>query len=435
MNRSSITRFGTALPAAATLAALTLGAAPGASADPSDGHTSGDRSPSDSSCGTSATSSGRYSQGKGTVSRSNAAYSTTTPDANTVLISGGTFNLDTASVTKSGDTSDDVNSGLYGQNAAVLTEYGAKTNLTATDITTDGRGANGLVSTNDGTAVTMTGCGITTSGALSHAAYVANGAALSAHDVTLSTSGEQSAAAATGWADGTLTMTGGSATATGPGSAGLYSTAKVTASDAVITSGADYGAVVDGANSLTLNNDTTSGHSGGVQAWSSGGKVPGTARITVNGGSLDATDGDDFSVEGANADITVQGGATLTASGCLLNAADGSTAALTASGETLSGDVRTDSTSTAAVTLADSSSLSGTLGESSLTLDETSNWNVTGNSVLTSFSDTAGISGTTIANITGNGYTVTYDSSLPANSALDGRTYDLQGGGTLEPAS
>ncbi|MDX6331482.1 MAG: hypothetical protein QOI83_3865 [Streptomycetaceae bacterium] len=91
----------------------------------------------------------------------------------------------------------------------------------------------------------MTGCGITTSGALSHAAYVANGAALSVHDVTLSTSGEQSAAAATGWADGTLTITGGSATATGPDSAGLYSTAKVTASDAVISSGADYGAVVN----------------------------------------------------------------------------------------------------------------------------------------------------------------------------------------------
>ena len=63
-----------------------------------------------------------------------------------------------------------------------------------------------------------------------------------------------------------------------------------------------------------------------------------------------------------------------------------------------------------------------------------STWTVTGDSKLTSLSDTSGISGTSITNIYGNGHTVTYDKSLAANSALGGKTYTLNGGGTLTPA-
>lgn len=48
---------------------------------------------------------------------------------------------------------------------------------------------------------------------------------------------------------------------------------------------------------------------------------------------------------------------------------------------------------------------------------------------LTNLTDSSGISGTTITNITGNGHTVSYDASLAANSALGGKTYSLVGGG------
>ncbi|MHC3470101.1 hypothetical protein ACYF6T_15450 [Streptomyces sp. 7R007] len=54
--------------------------------------------------------------------------------------------------------------------------------------------------------------------------------------------------------------------------------------------------------------------------------------------------------------------------------------------------------------------------------------------VLTAFSDSDGISGDTVTDITGNGHTVTYDTALSANSALDGPTYALRGGGRLTPA-
>jgi hypothetical protein len=60
---------------------------------------------------------------------------------------------------------------------------------------------------------------------------------------------------------------------------------------------------------------------------------------------------------------------------------------------------------------------------------------VTANSVLTSLSESAGVSGTSINNIEGNGFTVTYDQSLSANSYLGGKTYTLVNGGTLAPGT
>ncbi len=68
-----------------------------------------------------------------------------------------------------------------------------------------------------------------------------------------------------------------------------------------------------------------------------------------------------------------------------------------------------------------------------LTPDATSNWNVTEDSYLTSLTDTGGISGTTITNITGNGHTVYYNVS--ACPDLNGQAYTLNGGGYLKQAS
>ena len=44
------------------------------------------------------------------------------------------------------------------------------------------------------------------------------------------------------------------------------------------------------------------------------------------------------------------------------------------------------------------------------------------------------MSGTSVANIIGDGHTLYYDSTNSANSALGGPTYTLAGGGTLTPA-
>ena len=104
---------------------------------------------------------------------------------------------------------------------------------------------------------------------------------------------------------------------------------------------------------------------------------------------------------------------------------NGGIVVFTADGETLVGDLVSDSSSSISATLKDSTALTGSINSAALTLDASSVWNVTGTSYLTSLSDASGISGITIANI--------HDANLAANSALGGKTYSLNGGGTLTP--
>ena len=101
--------------------------------------------------------------------------------------------------------------------------------------------------------------------------------------------------------------------------------------------------------------------------------------------------------------------------------------------ETLAGSLVSDSISSITASLRDGTTLTGSINSAALELDSTSRWEVTGDSVLTSLTDTGGISGSTITNIAGNGFTVLYDANLTASSALGGKTYSLVNGGTLKP--
>lgn len=74
-----------------------------------------------------------------------------------------------------------------------------------------------------------------------------------------------------------------------------------------------------------------------------------------------------------------------------------------------------------------------TANATNLTLDASSTWELTADSYLSSLSDAAGISGSSITNIIGNGHNVYYDASLATNSQLAGKTYALVNGGELIP--
>jgi hypothetical protein len=174
----------------------------------------------------------------------------------------------------------------------------------------------------------------------------------------------------------------------------------------------------------------------------SGDASEGTGTFTMNGGSLTATGGPLFFVTNTHGVVNLKG-ATVTTSGSLIRAAasqwgttgeNGGIVTFSADGETLAGNVTADSISSIDVNLENGSTLTGAINPAALTLDATSTWTVTGDSVLTSLSDAGGISGTNITNINGNGHMVTYDASLAANSALDGKTYTLSGSGMLKPA-
>ena len=267
-------------------------------------------------------------------------------------------------------------------------------------------------------------------------------------DVNISTAGASSGAIATDRGGGTITATGGTVATSGANSPAIYSTGAITVTNGTLSSSGSEAAVIEGGNSITLNDSsltsTLTGKWGVMIYQSMSGDASGTkGTFTMTGGSLtSATGGPLFYVTNSTGVITIKGVAVTAGSGVLIKAAtgnwgtsgsNGGTAVFTADGETLTGDLVSDSSSSISATLQNGTTLTGTIDSAALTLDASSVRNVTGDSTLTSLSDASGISGTTVTNIHGNGHTVYYDSSLAANNSLGGQTYGLTGGGQLVP--
>ncbi|KAJ5547320.1 hypothetical protein N7494_004905 [Penicillium frequentans] len=102
---------------------------------------------------------------------------------------------------------------------------------------------------------------------------------------------------------------------------------------------------------------------------------------------------------------------------------------------TLNGDLVAYNGSTLGLHLSDNSFWTGKgyIGygnaELGVALDASSIWNVTGNTALLNLTNADG----TFSNVRGNGFSITYNESAPANRPLRGRTFKLKGGGTVSP--
>jgi hypothetical protein len=380
------------------------------------------------------TATGTYTLKSGTVSKSGASYTSSTKDRSAVLVTkSGRLTLTGAKVTTSGTTASSDESSFYGLNAGVLAENGGSITLDGGTVSTTGKGANDVFAYGSGSSVTLTGTKIKATGRYAHGVMASGGGKLTLKNVTVDTTGANSATIATDRGSGTVDVTGGTFTTSGQDAPGVYSTGKITVTGATVTATGAEGAVVEGANSVVFKDSTVTGGKNGVMLHQSGSgdALVGTAVFTMDGGSLTAKGGDLFYVTNTTATITLKGGAKVKESnGKLLDVTAKSKATLTAYGEKLTGNVLTDSTSSATVVLKQGSTLTGAIDKAALTLDAGSTWTVTADSTLTSLTG-AEISGTTITNVTGNGHTVYYDKSLAANKALGGKTYTLAGGGKL----
>jgi hypothetical protein len=276
------------------------------------------------------------------------------------------------------------------------------------------------------------------------------GGSITATDLTVNTTGPNGAPIATDRGGGTITANGGTYTSSGTDSPAVYSTGTITLDGVKGTATGAEAAVVEGSNSITATSSDLSGaKKWGVLVYQSmSGDATGVKGVyTQTGGSLTAAEGPLFYVTNSNATITLSGVALTAPSGVLVNAAAGSwgtsgsnggVVVLDAKGQVLTGNVVVDAISQATIELASGSSLSGAVNAAgtaksvTVRLDATSTWNVRGDSTVTVLDDAAGISGTSITNITGNGHTVHYSAS--ANPTLGGKTYSLAGGGQLVPS-
>ena len=384
---------------------------------------------------------GAYTLSGGSATQANATYAGTSTDQSAVyVLNGGVLTLNSPTLTKTGNSSDVNKSSQYGLNAGVLAASGGSVTITGGSVNTNSSGSNGLFATGTGSVVSMSNGSIITNGTASHGVDVTYGGTVKLTDMTVTTYGDSaSAGLSTDFGGGTVIFTRGTVTTAGGKSPAMYSTGSVSATDATLVSNGGPGAVIDGANAISITNSSLTGKTYGMKLFRSA-NGSGTATVSVDGGSIASTAGDLFYVTANTglstaANITVKNGAKANASTSYLLTVDtSSTGNLTLIGETLTGNIQADSTAKANVTLQSGTTLTGILTRSSLTLDSTSTWIVLGNSTLTSLVDASGVSGSSINNIQGNGYTVTYDATLSANSYLKGGNYTLAGGGVLVPA-
>jgi hypothetical protein len=341
---------------------------------------------------------GVYTLNGGTASLAGLTNSTSTADQSGIYVYGsGNLTVGKVNIATSGNASSTDSSDKYGINAGVLAGNSSTKGtvvITNGTIVTSGSVANGLFATYSGSSVTMLGGSINCSGANAHGVDATYGGSIVLSNVTVISSNANSSAIATDFGGGYVTMTGASAlaadTVSGSHSAAVYSTGTITVKNASVTSLADCGGVIDGANSIILTNVAMTGTVEGIKLWKTS-PASGPATVVLNGGSLTASAGDGFYVTGttgnsALGNITVLSNATVIAStGNILNVDSSSSAAFTVNAATLAGNLITDSTSTLTNILQNGATLTGCVNAAKLfAIDATSTWNATSNSVVSS---------------------------------------------------
>lgn len=392
--------------------------------------------------------SGKVTQGDAatTISEdstvSDETYTSTGDDENAVRIDGATVTLDGITVDKSSGSSSNTEDGdFYGMNAALLATDGADVTITGATVTSSAQNGNGVFSYGEGTTVTISDSTITTTADNSGGIQTTGGATTNASGLTVDTSGNSAAAIRSDRGGGTVNVNGGTYTTNGYNSPAVYSTAAISVSDATLTANNSEALVIEGQNSITLDNCDVTGNMSDTEGSSSdenvhnvmiyqsmsGDAEVGTSSFTMNGGTLTSNNGDMFYVTNTHCTIDLTG-VTLTnndSDAYLLNVtgnsashgwgtagSNGAQVEFTADDQTLEGDIIVDSISTLELTLSGSSSFTGMInipenadggtavGDNAVvTVEEGSTWTLTGDCTITSLTN----NGT----IDFNGHTIT----------------------------
>ena len=339
-----------------------------------------------------------------TESSSGTAYSSTSDGENAVLVQGSDVSLNAATVTKTGSTSGE-NADFTGVNAAVLATSGATLTIDDTTVNTDGTHANGVFSYGSGTTVNVSNTTITTSGNNSGGLMTTGGATLNASNLTVSTSGNSSAAIRSDRGGGTVTVTSGSYDTTGVGSPAIYSTADITVSDATLSASNSEAVVIEGGNSVTLENVDITGSNAKLNGQStqktnvliyqsmSGDASEGSSTFTMTGGTMTAETGSMFHVTNVTTTITLEDVDFTYASdsSVFLDASADSWGSSGKNGGNVTLNL-VDQDITGAI-------LSDSVSSVMVNLDSDSTWTLTGDSYVTAFSGD-------LSNVNLNGYTL-----------------------------
>lgn len=300
-------------------------------------------------------------------------------------------------------------------------------------------GANGVFSyggsattnntSSDGTTITISDTKITTTGDNAGGIMTTGGGTTNATNLTIETSGTSSAAVRSDRGGGTVTVNKGTYKTTGKGSPTIYSTADITVSNATLIATSSEGVVIEGKNSVTLNNvkltDTNNTLNGQSTTYKniflyqsmSGDAAEGNATFTAKNSVIITNKGDTLYVTNTTASIILENN-TITnndKTGNFLriqkdswgnSGSNGGDVTLTLKNQTVTGNIVVDSISTLDMSLTSTSYFEGAINTDNtakkitLKLDKTSKIKLTADTYVTSLEDTD----KSYSNIDLNGY-------------------------------
>lgn len=378
-------------------------------------------------------------------------YTSTGDDENALRVDGASVTLDGITVDKSAGSSSNTEDGdFYGMNAALLATNGAEVTITNATINSSAQNGNGVFSYGEGTIVNIFDSTITTTADNSGGIQTTGGGTTNASNLTVETSGNSAAAIRSDRGGGTVNVDEGTYTSNGYNSPAVYSTADITVSNAALTANNSEALVIEGSNSITLNDCDVTGNMSDTEGTSSdenvhnvmiyqsmsGDAEVGTSSFSMTGGSLTAKNGDMFYITNTHSVISLSGVSitnedkdanlmTITGNsarhGWGSAGSNGAQAEVTASDQVLEGNILVDTISTLDLTLSDGSNFTGTIhitdneaggtavsDNAVVTIDEGCTWTLTGDCTISSLTN----NGT----INFNGYTITLADGTVLNS-------------------
>ena len=351
-------------------------------------------------------------------------YESSSSDENAILVSGKvSATLDNITVNKTGDSDGGDNTSFYGTNSGIIAKDGSTVTIKNSTINTDATGANGVFSyggsastnntSSDNTTINISDSIITTKKDNSGGIMTTGGGVMNASNLTITTSGVSSAAIRSDRGGGTVNVDGGTYTTNGAGSPSIYSTAAITVKNATLNSNASEGIVIEGKNSVTIENvkltDTNNKLNGQSTTYKniflyqsmSGDAADGEAKFTSKNSEIITNKGDSFYVTNTTASIELENNKITNndSTGNFLriqkdswgnSGTNGGSVTFKATNQDIIGNIVVDSISTLDMTL-NSSYFEGTInGENTaknitLKLDKNSKIKLTGDSYVTSF--------------------------------------------------
>ena len=323
-------------------------------------------------------------------------WASTTADQNVFLVvNGGSLTITNATITKTGDSSQEEACNFYGLNSAILVvDDGSSATIKNCTVTTDAEGANAVFAASSG-AITIETISIKTSKNSSRGLDATYAGTVTAKDVTIATTGAHCACLATDRGNGTIKVTGtNKLNAAGDGSPLVYSTGDISVTGATGTATGAQTMVIEGKNQIEVTDCTftTSGTTGMMIYQSFSGDAADSdatatkSSMTITNSTItSSTDKPMIYVTNTSCQVSITA-SKLEHSGTtqLLSLAEdrwgtsgsnGGHAEITVSNSTLTGAMEAGATSSATVALKDGSKLTGaTSGSVTVTKDATSTW-------------------------------------------------------------